>query len=52
MLALHTPITFNGQPGKIVGRTREANPRYDIMLDDRRIIADLPAETIQPAEPT
>jgi hypothetical protein len=61
LLALRTPViafvVVDGARetspvhGCIVGRTREAAPRYDVRADDGTIYRELPASAIEPAPP-
>ena len=44
---LGTPIIYQEAIGHIIGRSRESNPRYDIMLKDRRVINSLPPEVFE-----
>ena len=36
--------------GKLVGRTKEENPKFDVMLVDRTILASIPREQIRVVE--
>jgi len=36
-------------PGTLVGRTREENPRFDVVLDDRTVLSGLTAEQLRVA---
>ena len=33
--------------GILIGRTREQDPRFDVMLDDRSIVSCLPKEQVR-----
>jgi hypothetical protein len=36
------------EPGQLIGRTLEANPRYDVTLADGRMVGNLPADHVRP----
>lgn len=46
LLALRTRVLVEGQAGMVVGRTREEQPVYDVMMSDGRILMGRPREAL------
>lgn len=43
-------VRVDGKPGRIVARTHEQSPRYDVRFDDGSIAVGLPADKVEDAE--
>ncbi len=52
LLALRTRVLIEGQAGMVVGRTREEQPLYDVMMSDGRILTARPREALALAAAT
>lgn len=51
MIPLHTPVIYDGRPAKVVGRTFEESPKYDVQFSGERvIIANVGADELKTQE--
>ena len=49
VLTLQTPVKVRAKEGVVIGRTFEREPRYDVMLANKRVLCNVPAREVRRA---